>query len=82
MISTSLPSCLRRVIDESRSQLIFSFYSQPVWCVLPQMMEDTQSDFTMTFRQLSELSAQQLLDTNFTQVNADMERFNILGFVW
>lgn len=32
------------------------------------MMEDTGSDFTMTFRQLSELSAQQLQNSDFEQV--------------
>lgn len=31
-------------------------------------MEDTGSDFTMTFRELSEVSAEQFLDRNFTQV--------------
>ncbi|XP_042366425.1 protein adenylyltransferase SelO-like [Plectropomus leopardus] len=35
---------------------------------LLKMMEDTQSDFTMTFRQLSEASAQQLHNSNFTQM--------------
>ncbi|KAM9332486.1 protein adenylyltransferase SelO-like isoform 2-T3 [Pholidichthys leucotaenia] len=35
---------------------------------LLKMMEDTQSDFTMTFRQLSEVSAKHLLDKNFTQL--------------
>nr|XP_046227358.1 protein adenylyltransferase SelO-like isoform X1 [Scatophagus argus] len=35
---------------------------------LLKMMEDTQSDFTMTFRQLSEVSAQQLHNKNFTQM--------------
>lgn len=35
--------------------------------VLLKMMEDTHSDFTMTFRQLSELSAQQLRNQNFEQ---------------
>uniref|UniRef100_UPI0037E9B91C protein adenylyltransferase SelO-like n=1 Tax=Semicossyphus pulcher TaxID=241346 RepID=UPI0037E9B91C len=35
---------------------------------LLKMMEDAQSDFTMTFRQLSEASAQQLHDRNFTQM--------------
>ncbi|XP_028288606.1 protein adenylyltransferase SelO, mitochondrial-like isoform X2 [Parambassis ranga] len=35
---------------------------------LLKMMEDTQSDFTMTFRQLSEVSAQQLHSMNFTQM--------------
>ncbi|XP_076617941.1 protein nucleotidyltransferase YdiU-like [Chaetodon auriga] len=35
---------------------------------LLKMMEDTQSDFTMTFRQLSEVSAQQLHNNNFTQM--------------
>uniref|UniRef100_A0A3P8SP37 Selenoprotein O n=1 Tax=Amphiprion percula TaxID=161767 RepID=A0A3P8SP37_AMPPE len=35
---------------------------------LLKMMEDTQSDFTMTFRQLSEVSAEQLLNMNFTQM--------------
>ncbi|XP_039982559.1 protein adenylyltransferase SelO-like [Xiphias gladius] len=35
---------------------------------LLQMMEDTQSDFTMTFRQLSEVSDLQLHDGNFTQM--------------
>ncbi|XP_059182952.1 protein adenylyltransferase SelO-like [Centropristis striata] len=35
---------------------------------LLKMMEDTQSDFTMTFRQLSEASAQQLQDRTFTQM--------------
>lgn len=33
-----------------------------------QMMEDTRSDFTMTFRQLSEASAEQLLNRDFAQV--------------
>lgn len=32
------------------------------------MMEDTQSDFTTTFRQLSEVSVEQLHNNNFTQV--------------
>lgn len=32
------------------------------------MMEDTESDFTMTFRELSEVSAKQLLNKNFTQM--------------
>ncbi|KAL7373569.1 hypothetical protein ABVT39_009747 [Epinephelus coioides] len=35
---------------------------------LLKMMEDTQSDFTMTFRQLSEVSARQLHNRNFTQM--------------
>ncbi|XP_070842510.1 protein adenylyltransferase SelO-like [Chaetodon trifascialis] len=35
---------------------------------LLKMMEDTQSDFTMTFRQLGEVSAQQLHNNNFTQM--------------
>ncbi|XP_034022311.1 protein adenylyltransferase SelO-like isoform X2 [Thalassophryne amazonica] len=35
---------------------------------LLKMMEDTQSDFTMSFRQLSELSAQQLQNRYFTQM--------------
>ncbi|KAM3593455.1 uncharacterized protein V6R79_013326 [Siganus canaliculatus] len=35
---------------------------------LLKMMEDTQSDFTMTFRQLSEASAQKLHNSNFTQL--------------
>ncbi|XP_029313564.1 uncharacterized protein LOC115025444 isoform X2 [Cottoperca gobio] len=35
---------------------------------LLKMMEDTRSDFTMTFRQLSEVSAQQLHNRNFTQM--------------
>ncbi|XP_041824064.1 protein adenylyltransferase SelO-like isoform X2 [Melanotaenia boesemani] len=35
---------------------------------LLKMMEDTQSDFTMTFRQLSEVSANQLGSMNFTQM--------------
>ncbi|XP_054621219.1 protein adenylyltransferase SelO-like isoform X2 [Dunckerocampus dactyliophorus] len=35
--------------------------------LLLQVMEDTQADFTMTFRQLSEASAQQLHKHNFTQ---------------
>lgn len=43
-------------------------------CLLAQMMEDTRSDFTMTFRQLSELSAQQLRNQNFEQV--EVIRFN------
>ncbi|XP_073344544.1 protein adenylyltransferase SelO-like isoform X2 [Pagrus major] len=34
---------------------------------LLKMMEDTQSDFTMTFRQLSEVSVEQLHNNNFTQ---------------
>lgn len=44
------------------------FASSPTLCLLAQMMEDTHSDFTMTFRQLSELSAQQLRNKNFEQV--------------
>ncbi|KAM6971064.1 protein adenylyltransferase SelO-like [Tautogolabrus adspersus] len=35
---------------------------------LLKMMEETQSDFTMTFRQLSEVSAKQLHNRNFTQM--------------
>ncbi|XP_034562823.1 protein adenylyltransferase SelO-1, mitochondrial-like [Notolabrus celidotus] len=35
---------------------------------LLKMMEDTRSDFTMTFRQLSEVSDQQLHHWNFTQM--------------
>lgn len=35
---------------------------------LLKMMEDTQSDFTMTFRQLSEASAKQLHNRDFTQM--------------
>ncbi|XP_029955172.1 uncharacterized protein LOC115394122 isoform X2 [Salarias fasciatus] len=35
---------------------------------LLKMMEDTHSDFTMTFRQLSEASAEQLRSRNFTQL--------------
>ncbi|XP_037311959.2 protein adenylyltransferase SelO-like isoform X2 [Pungitius pungitius] len=35
---------------------------------LLKMMEETRSDFTMTFRQLSEASFQQLLYRNFTQL--------------
>ncbi|GAA6213575.1 uncharacterized protein LOC108899996 [Lates japonicus] len=35
---------------------------------LLKMMEDTQSDFTMTFRQLSEISQLQLRNRNFTQM--------------
>uniref|UniRef100_A0A3Q3W811 Selenoprotein O n=1 Tax=Mola mola TaxID=94237 RepID=A0A3Q3W811_MOLML len=35
---------------------------------LLKMMEDTRSDFTMTFRQLSEVSAQQLHNRNLTQM--------------
>ncbi|XP_042254887.1 protein adenylyltransferase SelO-like [Thunnus maccoyii] len=35
---------------------------------LLKMMEDTQSDFTMTFRQLSEASAEQLHNRDFTQM--------------
>uniref|UniRef100_A0A671WND2 Selenoprotein O n=1 Tax=Sparus aurata TaxID=8175 RepID=A0A671WND2_SPAAU len=35
---------------------------------LLKMMEDTQSDFTTTFRQLSEVSVEQLHNNNFTQV--------------
>ncbi|XP_071340827.1 protein adenylyltransferase SelO-like isoform X2 [Trachinotus anak] len=35
---------------------------------LLKMMEDTQSDFTMTFRQLSEVSDMQLQNRNFTQM--------------
>ncbi|KAG7231254.1 hypothetical protein INR49_012085, partial [Caranx melampygus] len=35
---------------------------------LSAMMEDTQSDFTMTFRQLSEVSELQLRNQNFTQM--------------
>lgn len=43
-------------------------YSWCTLCLFAQMMEDTKSDFTMTFRQLSELSAQQLQNENFEQV--------------
>lgn len=46
----------------------FFFNSQSNLCLFLQMMEDTQSDFTMTFRELSEVSAQQLHNNNFTQV--------------
>lgn len=46
----------------------FFIYSQSYLCRFPQMMEDTQSDFTMSFRQLSEVSAQQLYNKNYTQV--------------
>ncbi|KAM7369696.1 hypothetical protein PAMP_011000 [Pampus punctatissimus] len=35
---------------------------------LLKMMEDTQADFTMTFRQLSEASAEQLHNRDFTQM--------------
>lgn len=35
-------------------------------------MEETRSDFTATFRQLSEASAEQLHSRNFTQVRADL----------
>ncbi|XP_040921735.1 protein adenylyltransferase SelO-like isoform X2 [Toxotes jaculatrix] len=35
---------------------------------LLKMMEDTQSDFTMTFRQLSEVSVLQLYNRSFTQM--------------
>ncbi|XP_038587256.1 protein adenylyltransferase SelO-like [Micropterus salmoides] len=35
---------------------------------LLRLMEDTQSDFTMTFRQLSEVSTRQLHNRNFTQM--------------
>lgn len=35
---------------------------------LLQIMEDTQSDFTMTFRQLSELSAERLHNMDFSQM--------------
>ncbi|XP_078147505.1 protein nucleotidyltransferase YdiU-like isoform X4 [Centroberyx gerrardi] len=35
---------------------------------LLKLMEDTRSDFTMTFRQLSEASAQQLHNRDFTQM--------------
>ncbi|XP_062297595.1 protein adenylyltransferase SelO-like [Scomber scombrus] len=35
---------------------------------LLKMMEDTQSDFTMTFRQLSEASAEQLHNRDFTKM--------------
>lgn len=44
------------------------YYSQSNLCLFHQMMEDTQSDFTMTFRQLSEVSAQQLHNRKFPQV--------------
>lgn len=46
----------------------FCIYSQSFLCWFSQMMEDTQSDFTMSFRQLSEVSAQQLDNRNYTQV--------------
>ncbi|XP_047424204.1 protein adenylyltransferase SelO-like [Mugil cephalus] len=36
--------------------------------LLLDMMEDTRSDFTMTFRQLSEASAEQLHNRDFTQM--------------
>lgn len=36
--------------------------------VLLRMMEDTESDFTMTFRELSEISAKQFLNRSFTQM--------------
>ncbi|MEQ2270381.1 hypothetical protein XENORESO_012890, partial [Xenotaenia resolanae] len=36
--------------------------------LLLKMMEDTRSDFTMTFRQLSEVSTNQLRSGNFTQM--------------
>ncbi|MED6279449.1 hypothetical protein CHARACLAT_000934 [Characodon lateralis] len=36
--------------------------------LLLKMMEDTRSDFTMTFRQLSEVSTNQLRSRNFTQM--------------
>ncbi|XP_047205229.1 protein adenylyltransferase SelO-like isoform X2 [Girardinichthys multiradiatus] len=36
--------------------------------LLLKMMEDTRSDFTMTFRQLSEVSTNQLRRRNFTQM--------------
>ncbi|MEQ2309562.1 hypothetical protein AMECASPLE_000196 [Ameca splendens] len=36
--------------------------------LLFKMMEDTRSDFTMTFRQLSEVSTNQLRSRNFTQM--------------
>uniref|UniRef100_A0A3B4ZN00 Selenoprotein O n=2 Tax=Stegastes partitus TaxID=144197 RepID=A0A3B4ZN00_9TELE len=45
--------------DEDDSDLI---------AFLLKMMEDTRADFTMTFRQLSEVSAEQLHDMNFTQM--------------
>uniref|UniRef100_A0A3Q0QXK8 Selenoprotein O n=1 Tax=Amphilophus citrinellus TaxID=61819 RepID=A0A3Q0QXK8_AMPCI len=40
--------------------------------VLLRMMEDTESDFTMTFRELSEISAKRFLNRNFTQVELEM----------
>lgn len=49
------------------------------------MMEDTESDFTMTFRELSEVSAKQLLNKNFTQVELKVTKcccsFQSLDFV-
>lgn len=51
----------------------FFIYSQSYLCWFPQMMEDTQSDFTMSFRQLSEVSAQQLSNKNYTQVELKEE---------
>lgn len=50
------------------SRLTELLYSTSAVCLVTQMMEDTQSDFTMTFRQLSELSAQQLQKKDFEQV--------------
>uniref|UniRef100_A0AAQ4P5Y7 Selenoprotein O n=1 Tax=Gasterosteus aculeatus aculeatus TaxID=481459 RepID=A0AAQ4P5Y7_GASAC len=46
---------------------------------LLKMMEETHSDFTMTFRQLSEVSFQQLLNRNFTQLWAleDLSSHNL-----
>lgn len=50
-------------------------------CLYAQMMEDTQSDFTMTFRQLSELSAQQLQQKNFDQVEPIKLTFFIISYL-
>lgn len=46
--------------DEEEDRFLIAF--------LLKIMEETQSDFTMTFRQLSEISAEQIHSKNFTKV--------------
>ncbi|XP_029698658.1 uncharacterized protein isoform X1 [Takifugu rubripes] len=58
-----LIALLLKVRPASRPPLV---RSDRCWCL--QLMEDTRSDFTLTFRQLSEASAEQLHGQNFTQM--------------
>lgn len=72
-MATSLAFCSRQVTASKDSKPVTRALSkcrglQVSFVFVRQMMEDTQSDFTMTFRQLSELSAQQLRKKDFTQV--------------